>query len=100
MNIKRCEMELVNYFPSIGDEKKLPIFLYGIGVGHNQEHIDFTDGIPGLHIYYTVSGCGVYIISGTKKLLPQICVRSDTVSAVSIYAAFLKRKPEYVRPNL
>lgn len=61
----------VNFFPVINRESALPVYVTGIGVGHEQETINLSNlETPVVHLHLTVSGCGIVNIDGKRRLLP------------------------------
>lgn len=61
----------VNFFPVINRESELPIYVTGIGVGHEQEPTKLSHwGTMAVHFHLTVSGCGIVYFNGKRRLLP------------------------------
>ena len=61
----------VNYFLTIGIEKDLPLYVVGVGVGHNQEPKHETIGAEEMRLHITLSGCGAaYTDDGKRRILP------------------------------
>ncbi len=63
-------MGLVNFYPMIGGEEGLPVYVRGIGVGHEQEKKRFVTPNDSIHLHITVSGCGIVTCDGKRKMLP------------------------------
>lgn len=61
----------VNFFPVLSRESVLPVYVAGIGVGHEQETVTLTYlETPVVHLHLTVSGCGIVYFDGKRRLLP------------------------------
>ena len=62
----------VNFFPVVDRERELPVYVCGIGVGHEQEKLTIGGWGDGgvIHLHMTVSGCGVIRHEGERYLLP------------------------------
>lgn len=63
-------MGLVNFYPMIGDENGLPVYVRGIGVGHEQEKKRFVTADGTIHLHMTVTGCGILTLGEKRKMLP------------------------------
>ena len=63
-------MGLVNFYPMIGDENGLPVYVRGIGVGHEQERKRFVTADGTIHLHMTITGCGILTLGEKRKMLP------------------------------
>ena len=63
-------MGLVNFYPMIGDENGLPVYVRGIGVGHEQERKRFVTADGTIHLLMTITGCGILTLGEKRKMLP------------------------------
>ena len=59
-----------NYFPKYGIETNLPVYVYGVGIGHDQETIARINYPHCIQLHLTVNGCGIAMIDGKRHMLP------------------------------
>ncbi|MBQ8510471.1 MAG: AraC family transcriptional regulator [Clostridia bacterium] len=63
-------MPKVNYYPPADRVFSMPVYVRGIGVGHQQEPVCRERGNMAIELHYTVAGCGVLEYEGRRQLLP------------------------------
>lgn len=61
---------IYSYYPIIGSEKDLPLYLLNMGLQYCQEHIIRKDGYPCPQFLYCTKGSGTLIIHQKKYLIP------------------------------
>ncbi len=59
-----------NFYPEFGVEAELPTYVYGIGVGHDQETVKYYNPQKRVLLHLTVNGCGIAEINGKRHMLP------------------------------
>ena len=58
-----------NFYPEFGVEAELPTYVYGIGVGHDQEAVKHYNPQKRVLLHLTVNGCGIAEINGKRHML-------------------------------